>query len=125
MSFVFGIVSLESLKSGADPGLWGTDETYVKVNGAKVWSHDFNTGDRFDVNFHSNTHKFDAKISLYDKDFGFWNSDDHMGSITIKPGAGDPLNQAVFRQAELSGSGSKYLLTYYTVDIDSNAPVPV
>lgn len=121
MAFLVEVISLEAKKAGADPDLWGEDETYIKINSKKVWQDSFSTGTARQVDHQPQLFRDNAKISLYDEDFGFWNSDDHMGSITIRPNTNDPFNTPVINQVTLKGSGSEYLVTYQTTNL---SPVP-
>jgi hypothetical protein len=117
MAFLLEVISLEAKKAGADPELWGEDETYIKINSKKVWQDSFSTGETLQVDHQPQLFRDNAKIDLYDKDFGFWNSDDHMGSITIRPNTSEPYNQPVVNQVTLTGGGSEYLVTYQTTHL--------
>lgn len=123
MAFLLEVISLEAKKAGADPDLWGEDETYIKINSKNVLNGylSFNTGTAQQIDHQPQLFRDNAKIDLYDKDFGFWNSDDHMGGITIRPNTSDPFGVPVVNQVTLKGSGSEYLVTYQTINLN---PVP-
>jgi hypothetical protein len=116
MSFILQVVSLKCIKAGADPYPGDADDTYIKVNGQKIWSHDFNTNDFFQVSHNPVHFAYNTQIELWDDDT--WpNPDDRMGSIIVTGNPNAPVGEPVFNEITLSGSGSQYLLSYQITNI--------
>ena len=97
------ITGLQAIKAGAD--LVGNDDTYLTVNGSKLWgSQDFSTGTYRSVNRGLDVGS-SGRIELFDQDGWFNGDDDNMGGFTVS----SATNGA---RARVSGSGSTYDVYY-------------
>lgn len=90
----------------------GADEPYLRVNGRTVWSGSLNDGDSKDFGVGQTGLNISfsqvATIQLYDKDFGWFDNDDFLGStqaVTQQIGLGE-------QTAYFNGDGASYELTY-------------
>ncbi|NET03739.1 MAG: hypothetical protein F6K16_03195 [Symploca sp. SIO2B6] len=126
MSYFLRLISLEANKTGADGFFNDDDETYIQLNGERIWEDDLETGD---VIFFDNTDGFVddiensfffenfVTVSLYDEDEGLFGitevggNDDFLGSHIIQPITVDPFLEVV----NLNESGSEYTLTYEVI----------
>ncbi|MHC5775636.1 hypothetical protein [Nostoc sp.] len=99
------IDQLQAIKADADT--FGDDDTYITVNGSKLWGPDsFSTGQTSGVNRGLGV-DFPARIELFDEDGGFNGSDDSLGGFTIN---GSTNGAAAI--ARVSGGGSIYDVYY-------------
>lgn len=115
MTYFLGLTRLEAIDANADT--FSADDTYIQINGDQVFQRDFNTGD---VAFLDTAKKLDrpAQINLYDEDNFLNFDDDFIGGITINPpSSSGSMGQPQFNTVTLSGSGSEYQLSYYTVNL--------
>lgn len=93
-----------------DMDLTSYDETYMSVNGRRVWGvKRMDAGDEEDlsevppINFRTR-----VRVDLYDKDAGYFSDDDHLGSLNVRDvqaGKGEQVH-------EFTGSGAHYTLKY-------------
>ncbi|MEG4580736.1 hypothetical protein QUA71_14155 [Microcoleus sp. MON1_C5] len=94
---------IQAIKAGADS--LSNDDTYITVNGTKIWGdYGMNSGQTRLVNRSRTTPGSSARVQLFDADWP--DSDDSMGGFT----AGN-TNGALTR-ARVSGSGSTYDVYY-------------
>jgi hypothetical protein len=94
---------IQAIRAGADPV--GADDTYITVNGRKIWGeYSMTTGQTRLVNRSRTTPGSSARVQLFDADWP--DSDDSMGGFT----AGN-TNGALTR-ARVNGSGSTYYVYY-------------
>ena len=94
------ISGIQALKAGAD--LIGKDETYIKVDGQKIWGPEkMGTGQFRSVNRGLDVGST-GKVDLFDEDVF---RDDYMGGFTVS----SPTNDG---NAIVSGSGSRYRVFY-------------
>lgn len=97
------IQRIQAIKAGADS--LSNDDTYITVNGTKIWGdYGMNSGQTRLVNRSRTTPGSSARVQLFDADWP--DSDDSMGGFT----AGN-TNGALTR-ARVSGSGSTYDVYY-------------
>ncbi len=89
----------------------GADETYLLLNGQRVWGpQSMNDGDPASLNgLPQYPFQQSVRIELYDQDAGGWiDKDDHLGTIyarAFEAGKGEQTR-------EFTGDGAHYTLTY-------------
>lgn len=105
---------LIDLKCNETEDSTGADEAYLRVRGREIWKSSMNDGDSEDLtHLDPDDHRFTStiKLELLDEDSGIFDSDDHLGSVTIKAtDAGKGERTHTFR-----GDGANYTLTYEVV----------
>lgn len=104
------IHSIKCLKANGDPT--GPDDTYIKINGRKIWGdYNMNNGRARSVDRSVDTPSNSTSwVELFDDDNG-WSRDDSMGGFT-------PINTGGFQRMQLvEGSGSIYEVYYSTVPV--------
>jgi hypothetical protein len=95
---------IQAIRAGADP--IGADDTYITVNGTKIWGdYSMTTGQTRSVNRSYTTSGSSAQVQLFDDD-PWPNRDDSMGGFP----AGN--TNGALRRARVSGSGSIYDVYY-------------
>lgn len=102
---------LLSLKCVETEDYTGSDEAYIKNDGAIIWGpEDINDGEIRNlsespvITFNTST-----RIDLYDQDTGIIDDkDDHLGGVNISGDLADHGNQ----ESTLTGDGAKYIITY-------------
>ncbi|MBE9106911.1 hypothetical protein IQ229_18860 [Nostoc cf. edaphicum LEGE 07299] len=102
-----GFLLIEQLQAiNADADTFGDDDTYITVNGSKIWGpNGFSTGQTFVVNRGLGV-DLPARIELFDED-GFLNgSDDSLGGFTVFGATNGTA------RARVSGGGSTYDVYY-------------
>jgi len=101
--FRLTIDRIQAIKAGAD--LVGADDTYITVNGTKIWGNaSMTTGQARNVKRGYTGPGSSAQVQLFDSD---WPSrDDSMGGFT----AGN--TNGALRRVRVSGSGSTYDVYY-------------
>ena len=94
------LYKIEAIEANADT--FGKDEAYLNFDGKKIWSRSMGTGSSAEIDLSLNF-TGTATLNLYDDDK---TGDDFIdGFVANKPTGGKKV-------AKLSGSGSKYQLTY-------------
>ena len=96
------IDKIQAIKADADT--WSKDDTYITVNGHKIWgNYGMGSGQKRDVRrwkrFNSS-----ARIELFDSD---WGSDDNLGGFSVAKKSTNGLARKRVR-----GSGSTYDVYY-------------
>jgi hypothetical protein len=101
--FRLTIDRIQAIKAGADPV--GADDTYITVNGRKIWGNEsMTTGQARDVNRGYMGPGSSAQVQLFDAD---WPSrDEQVGGFTAVNTSG------ALRRVRVSGSGSTYDVYY-------------
>jgi hypothetical protein len=85
----------------------GADEPYLRVNGSTKWSGSLNDGQTADIISRTQFNN-QAVISLYDRDFGWFDGDDWLGTRRVNSseiGFGE-------QQVAFTEDGANYILTY-------------
>jgi hypothetical protein len=95
---------IQAIKAGADPV--GADDTYITVNGHKIWgNYSMTTGQTRFVGKSYTAPGSSAQVRLFDDD-GRWSRDDQMGGFAAVNTNG------VLTPVRVSGSGSTYDVYY-------------
>lgn len=95
---------IQAIKAGADPV--GADDTYITVNGDKIWgNYSMTTGQTAFVGKSYTAPGSSAQVRLFDAD-PWPNRDDQMGGFTAVNTRG------VLTPVRVSGSGSTYDVYY-------------
>ncbi|MEG4085160.1 hypothetical protein [Microcoleus sp. POL10_C6] len=95
---------IQAVRAGAD--LIGADDTYITVNGIKIWGdYSMTTGQTRFVNRSYTASGSSAQVRLFDAD-PWPNDDDSMGQFTAVNTSG------ALRRAPVSGAGSSYDVYY-------------
>ena len=107
------IDKIQNIKAGADSNsgaLGGADDTYVTINGNKVFEGKFQTGDTREVGIGREAGDV-ASIRLFDEDGVLRGQDDPLGGFTVSsPTSGTKI-------ATVSGSGSVYEVYYQAFNL--------
>ncbi|WP_414585562.1 hypothetical protein [Scytonema sp. PCC 10023] len=95
---------IQAIKAGAD--VIGADDTYITVNGGKIWGdYSMTTGQTRLVNRSVTTRGSSTRVELFDDD-PWPNRDDSLGGFTAVNTNGQ------LSRARVSGSGSIYDVYY-------------
>lgn len=109
---VLAHIKLISLKCVKTEDWMGRDETYLTVNGARVWHHNMNDGE---TQFLGGVPNFpfagEVRVALYDGDAGWGDDDDLLGVIVAS--ARDVEEGPIV--GSFTGDGAEYILTYEIV----------
>ncbi len=97
------IVRIQAIRAATDNS--GPDDTYITVNGAKIWGNfSMMTGQSRTVNKTLRPSGSSARVELFDDDPG--SGDDSMGGFTASNTSG------VLTRVRVSGGGSTYDVFY-------------